>query len=34
LADAGYRIKIAETDMENHAVDVPEDLEKLRYSAD
>jgi len=27
----GYRIKVAETDMESHAVDVPEDLEKLRY---
>jgi 3-deoxy-manno-octulosonate cytidylyltransferase (CMP-KDO synthetase) len=27
----GYRIKVALTDMESHAVDVPEDLEKLKY---
>lgn len=27
----GYRIKTALTDMESHAVDVPEDLEKLKY---
>lgn len=27
----GYRIKVAPTDMESHAVDVPEDLEKLKY---
>lgn len=27
----GYRIKVALTDKESHAVDVPEDLEKLNY---
>jgi 3-deoxy-manno-octulosonate cytidylyltransferase (CMP-KDO synthetase) len=27
----GYRIKVALTDRESHAVDVPEDLEKLKY---
>jgi 3-deoxy-manno-octulosonate cytidylyltransferase (CMP-KDO synthetase) len=27
----GYRIKTELTDMESHAVDVPEDLEKLKY---
>ncbi len=26
----GYRIKVAETELETHAIDVPEDLEKLR----
>ncbi len=25
----GYRIKVAETELETHAIDVPEDLEKL-----
>lgn len=27
----GYRIKTQLTDMESHAIDVPEDLEKLKY---
>lgn len=27
----GYRIKVAVTDMESHAVDIPADLEKLKY---
>ena len=29
--DNGYRIKVAETELETHAVDVPEDLEKLKF---
>jgi len=27
----GYRIKIAETELETHAIDVPEDLDKLKH---
>ncbi|MGZ3945362.1 MAG: 3-deoxy-manno-octulosonate cytidylyltransferase [Mucilaginibacter sp.] len=27
----GYRIKVAETDLETHAIDTPEDLEKLKF---
>ncbi|MCR8559855.1 3-deoxy-manno-octulosonate cytidylyltransferase [Mucilaginibacter sp. BJC16-A38] len=27
----GYRIKVAETELETHAIDAPEDLEKLRH---
>ena len=30
--DNGYRIKVAETELETHAVDVPEDLEKLKFN--
>ncbi|PWK78065.1 3-deoxy-manno-octulosonate cytidylyltransferase (CMP-KDO synthetase) [Mucilaginibacter oryzae] len=29
--DNGYRIKVAETNLETHAVDVPEDLEKFKF---
>lgn len=29
--DNGYRIKVAETELESQAIDVPEDLEKLKY---
>ncbi|MGF7074820.1 3-deoxy-manno-octulosonate cytidylyltransferase [Mucilaginibacter sp. 3215] len=29
--DNGYRIKVAETELETHAVDVPEDLERLKF---
>ncbi|MEO3406295.1 3-deoxy-manno-octulosonate cytidylyltransferase [Mucilaginibacter sp. CAU 1740] len=29
--DNGYRIKVAETELETHAVDVPEDLDKLKF---
>jgi 3-deoxy-manno-octulosonate cytidylyltransferase (CMP-KDO synthetase) len=27
----GYRIKVAETELETHAIDVPEDLKKIAY---
>ncbi|AYL94731.1 3-deoxy-manno-octulosonate cytidylyltransferase [Mucilaginibacter celer] len=30
--DNGYRIKVAETELDTHAVDVPEDLDKLKFN--